>query len=280
MPSADSRFDVRYRSYHIKDRNHVYIVPLGDVHFNAPMFAKNHFQAWCNKYKNRDDCLFIGMGDYLETFSTSERKAQRDIHESSSEWQDDRITRDIKDLCKCLSFTKGRWIGMLEGNHAYMTGEGKTTTELLAKELGAEALGVMAAIRCSFRFKAHKSQFKFDIWAHHGAGGGVLAGSTLNSLERFANGFIGDLYIMGHDHGIAHVPIDRMCIDGSIGNIGVSHKTAHLVRSGSFLKAYEPGKQSYIAKHAKRPRHLGTPEVMVEHHRTSCSDYIDAHVTI
>lgn len=281
--SADSRFDVVYREIHEPNQNSITIVPIGDVHYNAPMFARSEFLAWCRKYKHRTDCWFIGLGDYLETFSTSERKALQMIHESSNEWLDEKVVNDVNEFAEHLSFTKGRWLGMLEGNHAYRTGDGFTTTELLCQRLQAQPLGVMAAIRCGLRFKKHVTRYAFDIWAHHGQGAGQLMGSTINSLEKFANGFIGDLYLMGHDHGIGYVPMERLFIGGTKENPTVNHKTAHLVRSGSFLKAYDPGKSGYIARCARKPRHLGTPEIKVENHqghRGNMFDYIDAHVTI
>lgn len=285
MPSADGRFDVRYRTLEIKDANHFCIVPIGDVHFNAPMFARKEFLSWCQKYKDRTDCWFIGLGDYFETFSHSERKGLKlALHESSEEWMDEKVMKDVNEFADHLEFTKGRWLGLLEGNHAYQTGEGRTTTELLAQRLGGEALGTMAAIRLNCRFKKSTANSTFDIWAHHGQGGGQLAGSTINSLEKFANGFLGDLYLMGHDHGIGHIPIERLEISGSPSKPDVKHKTAHLVRTGSFLKAYEPGRRGYIARVARRPRHLGTPEIRVEKHHVgttgNTADWIEAHVTV
>jgi hypothetical protein len=59
------------------------------------MFAKEHFAHWCKKQRARTGTVrYIGMGDYLETFSGSERKALASVHESTKGWFDKMIILD------------------------------------------------------------------------------------------------------------------------------------------------------------------------------------------
>jgi predicted phosphodiesterase len=269
MPSENSRFDCIEKHITISATEGIRIVPIGDVHFNAPMFAKDVFNEWCAKYRNAENTYFIGVGDYLETFSGSERKAMAAVHSSSKGWMDERVIEDVDKLAERLSFTKGKWLGMLSGNHNHITADGETITQLLAKRLGAPALGVCGAIRLLLLRKGNtRSVMKYDIWAHHGRGGGVLAGSTLNALERWANGLECDLVLMGHDHKCAPVKIERLALCGDGDNLRPRSKTITLVRTGGFMKAYEKGKVSYLVERAARPLTLGTAEIRLYMRRT------------
>lgn len=265
MPSENSRFNVINKEIRIK--NKLTIVPIGDIHYNAPMFARTPFREWCKKYRARvaagDDVWFIGLGDYLETMSGSERKQSlTGVHESTRGWLDEKINENIKALAECLEFTRGRWIGLLSGNHNYIDGDGNTTTVMLAKMLDAKPLGVCAAINLNIIVNG-KTPMTYDIWAHHGRGGGRLAGSTANSIEAWAQGLIGDLILMGHDHKKIAVPVPRLQIVGAHDNVDVADKITWYCRTGSFLKGYEKDKPSYIVERALRPVALGTIEINV-----------------
>jgi hypothetical protein len=277
MPSAESRCDVT--GVRIPFHKTFTVVPVGDIHFNAPMFAKDAWAQWRIRWRDRIkagwNVWFLGMGDYLETFSGSERKALRDVHESSVEWLDEKVQSDVAGLAKDLDFTKDRWLGWVTGNHEYTTGDGYTTAELLARALGGEALGVEAWIRLHLTH-TDGCTFKgvYDIYAHHGTGGGVLAGSTLNAIERAAQWANVDLVLMGHHHAIATSTIERVSISGRLPELRLKARPVRLCRTGSFLKSHEPGRNSYATRRALRPATLGTPEVTVALHtnKEECSD--------
>jgi len=183
MPRENSRYDVAYHDILMTDRE-LKIVPIGDIHFNAPMFAKDVFNEWCQKYKREKNCWFIGLGDYLETFSGSERKATAQLHASCKGWQDEKVTDDVNALAKRLEFTKGRWLGMLSGNHNHITDDGYTVTQMLAQRLNAQALGVCASIRLYLmRNTKSKAVIAYDIWAHHGRD--VELTSTMGGRDRW-----------------------------------------------------------------------------------------------
>ena len=89
------------------------IIPIGDVHWNADMHARSLFLEYMAELKDRmargESMYFIGMGDYLETFSASERAGMDPVmHASSSAWMDTVIGREITDLAKAMKHTAGR----------------------------------------------------------------------------------------------------------------------------------------------------------------------------
>lgn len=267
MSNAESRCDIVW-TLPVEFRKTLSIVPLGDVHYNAPMFASSEFRHWCDTYKRKIDngetVLFVGMGDYLETFSHSERKALQGVHESSQEWIDDRITEDINAMAKQLAFTEGKWIGWITGNHEHILGDGQTITSMLASRLGGVVCGVEAWIRLALTNKGGMTwRGVYDIYAHHGVGGGMLAGSTLNAIERVASWANVDLVMMGHHHALATSQIERVGICGSQDAPRLKARPIRIVRTGSFLKSHEPGRNSYATRKAMRPATLGTPEISV-----------------
>ncbi len=293
MSSSESRCDVVGCA--VPFTRQFYVVPVGDIHYNAPMFARDAWGHWLRRWRERikdgANVWFLGMGDYLETLSGSERKAMAAAHESTQEWLDEKVTSDVSALARDLEFTKGRWLGWITGNHEYTTGDGYTTTELLARDLGGSALGVEGWIRL---FLKHENGMTwrgtFDIYAHHGVGGGVLAGSTLNAIERAAQWANVDLVCMGHHHALATSIIERVSIAGSAEALRLKARPVRLVRTGSFLKSHEPGKNSYATRRALRPATLGTPEVSVSLHvsympsgedqKRRCDYHIQTEVTM
>jgi len=49
------------------------LVPFGDVHRDSPHHAKEKWNDFLEYAKGLEDAAFIGMGDYLDGYSTSER---------------------------------------------------------------------------------------------------------------------------------------------------------------------------------------------------------------
>lgn len=253
------------------------LFPIGDIHEFNPMFSDGAFDMWCERCMKSPNAYFFGMGDYIETFSVSERKALLALHDSSKEYLDEQIEENIEKFSKKLEFTKGRWLGMLSGNHNYITDDGKTTTQMMAERLGARALGVAASVVVNLR-RTNTSYRRYTIWAHHGKGGGELSGSALNSLEKWANAVEGDLVMMGHAHKI---PVDKLVTlrtRGTIGNLYVDEHIKTICRTGSFLRGYLPGKTSYIARTAKRPVYLGAPKIHIQLCRSQHNDSDELNV--
>ena len=139
----------------------------------------------------------------------------------------------------------------LEGHH------------VLSAALGAKYLGVCSLIRLTF--ECGRSSTSIDIMAHHGKGGGMLAGSSFNTVEKMQNVMEADIYLMGHDHMKGAIPgKPRLRFTQGRGSISVKERTPHLGRTGSFLKAYEPGMVNYNVDVCRSPCALGWIEFDLE----------------
>ena len=258
------------------------LIPFGDIHRDSDMHADSHwrdFLAYARKQKN---ALFLGMGDYTDGVSTSERIVLSDsgLHDTTRTTLKDVYRGVTKTLVNELSFMRGRCIGMLGGNHYFEFGDGDTTDHILASALSTKFLGVCSFIRLSFRFDGRKNKAaSLDIFAHHGKGGGSLPGSTFNTLEKMATTAVADFYLMGHDHKKGCIPsTPRLTLtNGSQGHeLSVREKVPWLGRTGSFLKAYEPGRVSYNVDAGRSPATLGWIEFEITPRRTcSKADGVD-----
>jgi hypothetical protein len=257
------------------------IVPLGDIHHNARGFDREkwvHVLKWLEKTAARPDrqVLTLLMGDYLDTFSRSERKAMHfgsAQHETTREWTETKILDDAQALLADLEPVAHTIGGVVAGNHTYRFTEassgslvGKTVDQYLAEKLDVPFFGMCGALVLTLCSGRGGSKYPFKIFMHHGFGQASTKSASIKQvLDLRAKFPMFNLYVMGHNHvkicttqeGIDvrhHAPTDtwRMCdvVQG-------------FVRSASFLKGYIEGDAvdgysgSYIEERCLAPSGLG-----------------------
>jgi predicted phosphodiesterase len=221
------------------------IIPFGDIHRDSDMFADTHWKEFLDYAKKQKNALFIGMGDYTDGISTSERIVINQIHDTTKNTLKDVYKGVTRTLVNELGWMRGRVIGMLGGNHFYDFGD-QTTDHLLAAALGSKYLGVCGFIRLSIGLKGTGKRVALDIFAHHGKGGGGSPGGQFNTIEKMAGTADADIYLMGHTHGKGCLPSSpRIKLVSTKNGVEVRERTPWLGRTGSYLKAYESGRASY-----------------------------------
>lgn len=263
----------------------LYIIPFGDVHRYAPLCNVEkwcEFLMWAKKKKN---CFFLGMGDYDDMFSTSERKnLQGMLHGSSQESINDIFLQRVNDFCYEISFMKGRIIGMLEGNHYGSMLSGITTTQQMCNLLSCKYLGVSSFVRVVVYY-GNKSA-SIDMWIHHGKGAARLSGGSINTVQHMVDSADADIYLMGHDHKKSVALISRLSLTEGGGSLALHNNKILLGRTGSFLVAYKPNSSSYVAAKALSPTDLGVIKIELtpkrERSRALHKDnfYLDVHASI
>lgn len=256
------------------------LIPFGDVHRDSDLHADEHWREFLAYAKRQKNALFLGMGDYTDGVSTSERIVLGDsgLHDTTRNTMKDVYRGVAKTLINELGFMRGRLIGMLGGNHYFDFGNGDTTDHVLAAALGTKFLGVCSFIRLSLRFGARNTRTSYDIFAHHGKGGGTLPGSTFNTLEKMTTTAEADLFLMGHDHKkgcIPSTPRLRLSSAGERAELCVRERVPWLGRTGSFLKAYEPGRVSYNVDAGRSPSTLGWIEFEITPRRCRANGAAD-----
>lgn len=241
----------------VKENVPVYLIPFGDVHFGAPQHTASR---WLRFIQKRIDCpntYYLGMGDYVDFASTSEKRAMRDLHESTIDLLEAMSMDLLTRFAETIEHARGKLLGFVQGNHDPEFIGGDTGTMRLAKMFKTEYMGCSTFRRLRFQ-SSNTMESSIDILAHHGQGGGArLKGGSLNRVQYMAESAIADIYLMGHDHQRSVAPDTRLVLRHNKAGIQQVERQAWYARTGSFLKAYEPGSCGYIADGAKKPSDIG-----------------------
>jgi len=254
------------------------IIPIGDVHKDSPNHDGDKWKSFIKGCKptNKQN-LYLGMGDFQDFMAYGERKRIKStkLHESTVTRFDRMALSDVTETLDDLWFTKGQWIGLIQGNHTWEfdTGpaSGMSSTEYMAKRLKTKWLGDLAYIRLTFKFKNRNTRCSIDIVAAHGKAGGKLAGTTINQVDDLREIFpVADIYIMGHDHKRGAWPNSTIVMNSGKNGLVMHQKRQWLCRSGSFLRGFVEDQPSYLVRMLKKPAELGAIELHVRFKR-SCA---------
>ena len=261
-----SKYEIPFKKY----GDTVLLRPFGDIHRFAPLHHKQKWQEWLETCSKEPNAYFLGMGDYFDLGSTSERAIlnNRNIHDSTKQTLDDLYRDNVNKMAKEMSFMKGRLIGLIEGNHYAELVSGITTTQLLCEKLDCKYLGVSAFIRILLN-KVNSQAHAIDVWAHHGLGGGRTAGASINKIENMIKAANADIYLMAHDHKKHIAMQSRLRLNEGGGNLALENRKIIMARTGSFLCGYVDGEASYIADGAYSPVDLGTVTIRMTPTRTT-----------
>ena len=235
----------------------VRIVPLGDIQYGASGCdverLKRHI-AW----GVQQQCYFIGMGDYMDVASPSNRRkwAEANLYDSVQDAMNQKIEDDLKKLQRILEPTKGRWLGLVTGHHVWDFQDGTTTDTRLAQFLGTRYMGDGAAVSIlqfardrPARDGPHRYLASAKIWYHHGRGSARNAGSALLTLQYAARSFYADVYLMGHRHvkEITKLPFIDYDVTAK-GTIRPFCRNRVLATTGGFLQGYEVGRKDPMGR--------------------------------
>lgn len=261
------------------------LVPLGDMQVGAEGFNASRFGRFIDNALQRDS-YFIGMGDYSDFLSPSNRRflANAGLYDTAQQLIEEWHLTQLEGIKEMLKATKGRWLGLLQGHHYYEFDPMTTTDTELARYLDAPYLGDCAMVRVSFAKgnPTHPASLSKVIWAHHGAGGGVSAASALTKLERYAGYVDADVLLMGHQSKLGYLPKPRFGMSASRGRLGgkerhgtprLVNRTQHLIATGAWMEGYHVGtpkrgrpQGSYVEKSMMVPAALGGMAVIFEPH--------------
>lgn len=211
------------------------IMPLGDVHYGSRDWPESKFKTHLEWGMDRG-AYFLGMGEYLDAFSNSQRALIGPMRDSAKELVDNMMRDRAMQLIDILKPTKGRWIGFLEGDHRWDFQDGNSVDQLIVRHIGGHFLGTSAMIR--FRFngvpKGHP-EADCTLFCHHGTGASQTQGGSLNKVENMLKAFDADIYLMGHVHSKLGAPIDQQQITPD----GIhTHRTKLIARTGAWLLGY------------------------------------------
>jgi len=265
------------------------IMPIGDVQFagggaNDPCDV-DRFQRHL-EWGMKRGAYFLGMGDYLDTVSPSNRatiKAAK-LYDSAEDAIIEIMELRLERFQRLVKGTEGRWLGLLEGHHYYDFEDGSTTDTRLCKVLKAPFLGDSAFVRLMFKAQG-KSRIGCVIWCHHGVGGGRLTSAPLNLLEHVIKAFSADIYLIAHHHKLVGAPIDRVYVNWDRDPPTIEHRTVIIGCTGSFMRGYLQGHKrsgraqgTYVEQRMLNPTALGGMVVYVRPRNTHGKHHLDLSV--
>lgn len=262
-----------------KENSWYHLTPFSDIHRNSPDHDSKRYEKFIKRCTEHEDTLVVGLGEYEDLMSTSERKhwRQKDWHDGTVFWFERNVMKQIEehaDLLMPLAKT-GRLLGLSEGDHYYTfqhhemgLWQGKTTTEYLCHKLDVPYLGCMFLLTVAIpNARKGTNDLQFKVWGHHGkTGGGKDKG--MNTLRNLAGFYDSDIFLMGHNHRKA---VDRDTIGGyqsrPVGKRDKQILKWHprlrvLARTGTFLRGLnESPYPSYTELAAYPPTDLGVINV-------------------
>ena len=266
----------------------VTLMPIGDAQVGVEAADLKRLKSHVEWGFHTKQALFLGMGDYVDMASPSNRRTLKaaGLYDTVTEALQVKAQEDIKTFLQHTMYTKGAWLGLLQGHHYMDMADGTTSDMKIAEALRAPFLGDAAIVRIIF--DKHKDvdglPLKADIWCHHGRGGGVGAAAPISLLEKTARGFDADIYLMGHQHKKVATPIDEMfwSRDGRM-----LHRTKLLACTGSFLKGYLANSMSegraggtYVEKGMMTPVSLGGIVIELGVVKEEYGDRLDINVSL
>jgi hypothetical protein len=275
-------FTVQRYQINVKHLNKpFYLFPFGDIHRSSNMCSVKHWKDFTTWARTKERALFLGMGDYDDLASTSERKIllNAEFHESTKDLLEETYNKNVMRLSKEIEFMNGSLIGLIEGNHYGVYPTGITTTQKMCDILKCKYLGASSFVRLTFKYGTRETSI--DIFAHHGKGAARLVGGSLNRIQQMGEAAQADIYLMGHDHKKSVGTSSKLFLGGGNGKLEVKHKKQLYVRTGSFLKGYEDGVPSYIVDGAMNPTDLGVVKIEMTP-RAGDNDglFIDLHASV
>lgn len=277
----------------LRDNQTIWICPFNDIHYNTEECDKERFHRYIkwgeSKLKAGDKLVAIGLGDYNDILSPSERasiasaKGGYGLHETSLQQIDKWIEVITLDFAKAMKpwSDKGGIAMLLEGHH-YMCYSmmsknrgirGKSNTEHLCTLLGATYGGQLGIVDLNLG-----SGLRLTIVATHGYGGARTPGSRVIKRVRMNEVYEGDLYLMAHDN-------TKMAISDNV----LSHKGGKYVARkrtycgvGSFQRAYPNNEPSggYVEAIMLPPSDLGAVVTWVKREKRDGRTRLDWHTIV
>ena len=249
--------------YILTKRQHTLLMPVGDVHFMSKGWPKKKFIDHLKWGMDRG-ATFLGMGEYIDFASPAQRSILRALRDTTKEQLAGMLDGRVLEFYEMIAFTKGHWIGLLEGDHYGEYVDGTTTDQYLCRLLDIPFLGTSAHLRLLLPDLDETADCL--LYIHHGIGSARTSGGHLHRVEDLLRWIDADIYLMGHTHAKVSNPLDRQHVTRTGTHY---HRTKLIARTGGFLRGYcssgplglrEPAflsRGAYVEKMAYTPTAMG-----------------------
>jgi len=258
-------------------------MPIGDVQFGAEGCDVDRFKRHMERGLQAG-AYFLGMGDYVDVASPSNRQRIRTaaLYDSVSNALEEKAQEHVEKFLRLVRGSEGKWLGLLSGHHYWDFSDGTTSDTRLAAALKAPFLGTCAGIRLLFQEAKHQNSCV--IWAHHGRGSGAKQSAPLNKLETVTPGFDADIYLIAHHHKIAAAKYGQLYMTHTTPP-ALKQREKVIAGTGGFLRGYLQGSKqggipagTYVEQGMMMPVALGGITLKIKPVRSSEADHIEIFV--
>jgi len=260
------------------DKDVFFLFPIGDVHLGAFNCAENHFRAYVDYIKEKDNAFWIGGGDYTNAITPMD--SRRFSHSELANWIFTGDAMNIKerlmDIAKqeqerfieIVEPIKDKCLGLIEGNHEYdiMHHTSGGYHYVMCDKLGVPNLTDCSFIRLRFHNKERNSGTSVILLILHGWGGGRTPGAEPNHLARLMQWGDADIVMRGHSHTFRiEPPTPRLYIPrkGALPDECLERD----IRAGNWgcwLKSYAAGPSTYDSRANYPARPLQAMEIKIK----------------
>lgn len=176
-------------SYNLKDKDKLYILPLGDLHLGSPECNLEYLDFWRDMVRRiKNPKLIILMGDLVET-------ASKRVGNSAFKQEFD-VNTQIDSITKFLEPLKDDIVFSCHGNHDYL--RVSKEFDLNISKLIADYLGCPSGDQYLDTLTINDKPF--TIYANHGKGSNAYAHLAQGKIIRETANVQASLFLQGHNH--------------------------------------------------------------------------------
>lgn len=264
-----------------KNDDVVNLRPLGDIHIGNIGCDLEEFEKQLQYVEKHDNCYTVMMGDAIDNVQAY---AQGMV---DKRWNPETTTRNTLTTEEQTDLFVDKWsrvadksLGMIAGNHEWKTinqrrfikdfcnpvkyvenSEGIKEAVLDKKTRKPltlyhnDYLGRLAYLMLSFRHK-DKILRNYLGLVLHGGYAGAYPGGAVNRLKAISGDFDCDFILMGHSHDTGVWSSVRTGYDLKTNNL--VEKKVILGMTGTFLRGYAKGVDSYVEINPRSAKRVGT----------------------
>lgn len=240
----------------------IYLVPLGDFHWDEPQSDHDAIQGYVDWIAKHDNAYTILNGDLI---TAPTRASLANMYEMGLPGEEivvpslDQCTNELEELLEPI---KDRILAADSGGHEFnhiFRVTGSDWTYNLMHRLGKEDIYARDGGVLLIKTKplSRKDNSFFSIVFTHGYGGARTRGAKVRKLEILAQAFEVDMVIMSHDHTQNLARDNRLIPSWDKEDLGV-HRVM-LVSAGAFR-----GYSGYPFRSGYQPSDLGTPRIRLD----------------
>jgi hypothetical protein len=226
------------RTVKLKPKKSLFLVPFGEVQSEEEYPRLKGLVDWLlTRKREGHEVLMLGMGDYFESPSPSDRAAMHAAKRGFGFYEE--LARDIMriyekrthEIADILMPLRGHFGGFLRGHHwlefaTHLRADlPPDSNQLLAQLLDGPYLG------STVQLTINVNGLPFRVFASHGYGSARTPGARIAKRLRMRDVVLdAHLYVMGHDNDKVVYPSEAL--------VGREYLKQYFAGSGSFQRAY------------------------------------------